>query len=155
MSNPTKIRLNHEQFYLLCKWTESKGDELYDVKYDQRAADATAELGFPVTEAKAKEAAVLTGYEHHVGRVNLIYYALAALAASGGITLTNLARKGREIVREARKKSEGDGTMELFPEAPEESAPFVPDIDDEATAAFAGEEVLLEESEEDNNEIPL
>lgn len=135
-----KIRISHTQFYELCQWIVANADELHDVKYAERAAMATKVLGFEVTETKAAEASKLTGNETQHGRVNTIYFALVALAASGGTNIRNLARKGRDVMRAAQKdRKEDDGTEDMFPNCPE-----VPD----ANANPLETDVLLEPGDE-------
>ena len=116
--NKPKIKMTGAQFYELTKWIEANAEDLVDVKYPERAAMATEALGFPVIESRAREASELTGNEHQFGRINTLYFAMVALAHSGGTTPAALARKGREIVRASRKSKPDDGTPDMFPDAP-------------------------------------
>lgn len=148
----TKIRITHTQFYELCCWLKEHQEDLHDVKYPERAAMATAALGFEVTESKAREASVITATEHQNGRINLLYFATIALITSGGYTLTSLAKQGREIVRKAKAKKADDGTPDLFPDAPE--LPEVADVPGDDLAALADEQRQQETALEESSEFP-
>ena len=144
-----KTRITHEQFYALCNWLLANAEDLHDTKYPDRAAMATAALGFDVTEDKAREASKLTQTEHQNGRINLLYFSMVALLASGGMSMQHAARKGREIVKKARAEKVDDGTPDLFPDAPD--LPAFPS--EEHAAEFAekveGPEVVnLDEDDE-------
>ena len=113
-------KLSHTDFYQLCEAIKTHADDLLDMRYSERAEWASKLLEFKVTESKAKEASELVECRHEQGRIDVVYFAMVALAHSGGFTLPNLARKGREVVRQQRlKREEADGTMDLFPESPE------------------------------------
>ncbi len=137
-----KTRITHEQFYALCNWLLANAEDLHDTKYPDRAAMATAALGFDVTEDKAREASKLTQTEHQNGRINLLYFSMVTLLASGGMSMQHAARKGREIVKNARAAKVDDGTPDLFPDAPD-----LPAFPSEEHAAEFAEKV------EDNLEV--
>lgn len=154
----TKIRISHTQFYELCCWLKEHQEDLHDVKYPERAAMATAALGFEVTESKAREASVITATEHQNGRINLLYFGMIALISAGGYNLPALAKQGREIVRKAKAKKADDGTPDMFPDAPE-----LPEVEVGMTdhgSIEAGEivdlEALADEQrlEEESSEFP-
>lgn len=130
MTKPDRIRMTHLQFGTLCLWTEKQSDNLWDSNYSERALMASMELGFPVTADKAKEASILTNCDYKGAQIALVHYALVALAASGGTTVQNLARKGRELEREKLKAKAGDGTLELFQEVPADTVTG-PDVSSE------------------------
>lgn len=131
MQNPTKskiTKMSHTEYYKLCEWIKIHADDLLDAKYDQRAKLATEALGFPVTDTKAKEASELVECRHEVGRINAVYFAMVALCSSGGFTIANMAKKGREHVRQMQARAAGaEETMELFPDMPELSEDEMPE----------------------------